>query len=321
MPVAAESLSGLAPALDDHIHETIGARATGILERMALELGEGYSAEQHSADSEVWQEWEERIIEPLKPVAMDGVNLPISFKEKGQEISAGVALTMALNPSRREVVDTTRRARNQTRGMSRHNNHQGGIALGEGYGAHGEITEVAQTLGFTIGTRKVDDPGRYWPLPIRGKRIAPFVKAEELQDFAESKLRSEWMGSQVVGVVFEVTDKVWGYNTLAKSIVRDPDEPIERLPKDEQALAGQLNPYTNIIQGAVGRALGIIGDKEVLGFARDRTGRQYLENALKIAARKEQRTVKKLRVLSEQVLESVTSSKRFKEEVARAQAL
>ena len=318
-----ESLVGVSPQLDDHVQGTIARDAESILREIALELGEGYEAEQHSAQSEVWREWEKRVIEPLKPVAADGVHLPISFKEKGAVISAGIALTMTLTLGRRKTVEDTQAARNQTRGMSRYNNHKGGIVLGEGRSGNHEITKAAQTLGFTIGTRKVDDPDRYWPLPIKGKRVAPFVNAQELQDFAEERLRSLFMGSQVVGVVFKVTDKVYGYDTLAKSIVRDPDEPLAGFSKDEQTLIGELNPYARIMQKGIGAVLGI-DDKEVLGFAHERSGRpgrQYLENALIIKAKKEQQAIRRMQDLREQVLDSVTGSEGYKKRVAQAQAL
>lgn len=317
MSAPTESLLGVSQGIDEHIQGTIAGRAAAILEEIAVKLGEDYSSDQHSTDSEVWHEWEARIVEPLKPVSADGVNLPITFQEKGEEISAGVALTMVLSSGRREIVGTTRGARNDTRGMSRHNNHAGGIVIGE---AHGQITKVAQTLGFTIGSREIEEPGKYWPLPFKAKRTVPFVNAQELQDFAEERLRSLWVGSQVVGVVFDITDRVWGHNTLAKSIVRDPDEPLKGFPEDEQGLIGQLNPYLRMTQRGIESALAI-DDETVIAHARDRTGRQYLENALVIAARKEQRAIQSMHRLRERILESVTSSKGFKEKVAQAQAL
>lgn|GEM_PF-3687796 len=325
-PIAA----GISPELDSFLAIDTFRQAQGYMTELLGTMSVGYAVEHRPEETARWQAWNERVVEPLKPIHRDSSILSFGIQLEAEGIAHDVAVNVGFDVDRASQtgVESAWETRSQVYNVG--SRVEGARLLDPG----SQVVKLAQELGHQIISTHVDEPVKVLGIRLGShSRQADYVMPYDMEQRADERVNAAIRGSRVLAVTFDVRGRKGSYNdSLEKGIVVDPSAPISELPEHDQSLAQRLNPYaimlghvermreTSKLDIAIGKAGGMVGMTmtEIVQKSQSDGGQDQIREKVQTEAENELEAVRARILLIDHLLEAITSSKKFEEEVARA---
>jgi hypothetical protein len=307
------------PDLDRYIGAEVYEQARTQVLSITTDLAKAFDDEHQAAADTRWQQWEAQIVEPLKPVAMDGLDFKASLQYKGVLIPVGVDLSFVLHKEDDERVTDGKAHLSAAEklkpsiGPYADNPNAGAVVAAKHLGVtvHEDYHEPVQSYGGRKGL---------------GYHIQTIHKPR-LLEVAGKQLVKDWTDSRVVGVGFTVLPgQQKKSEILAEGIVLDPAVSRTKIRGHNELITG-LNPYSLLDQHISGLSPedGKFGSlkltpNEVIELAHTPEGVAKLKQEIQTAAETKAKKVQKAIYLTQRVLEAITVSEDYQAKIEEAKA-